>query len=1333
MADQNDGSIIIDCELDTDGLKSGSRELLEAIKSLSDQVKTLGDTIKNTFSGSGQAAQAAVGDVQKYQRTIEDLRREIEQLRARSGGSLGLDFDSSSGKASNLQKEIDAVARSAEKLGPTFQKALAGDGRAIATLQAKLGPLASQVESLKAKLAQAGAARIPTEEYTFLAQEMQKAEVELNRLLDRQAKMRATGVSHTSKQWKNLQYDIDLARQKIQTYKAEQDQLAASGASHVSGASTPAYANMSSMLSAVSGQVQRMNAALSRTGAQMNATSGTASRFVMILRQIGRTALTTVGGVAKNAFISLAGAIKQAITRLISLRIHFNKAHKSTSRFGGGLKGLTFLLKQMLMFRVFSMIFEGIITGMNNLAQYSSVVNKDLSTLKSSLTQLKNSFATAFAPILSVVTPILAKLINMLSQAITLVGKFIAALTGAKTFTQAKAVQEDYAASLKKTGSAAKEAKRQLAGFDELNVLNDTSSAGSGADAGTVDPSQMFEEVPIDSSILKFVARLKEAFANGEYAEIGRIIGEKINEVFQTINDFISWDRVGEPIKKYINIFCEIFNSLVDTIDWALIGDTFAQGINTIVNTLYYLLTGIDWENLGRGFGEGLNGLVYGVDWERLGQTIGAYLMAALNVIYGAITTFDWKSAGKSLGTCVMSLWSSIDWAKAGSALSTAVKGVLNSITEAIKAVNWQQVGNDIASFIAGVDWSGTVSALSEGIGAALGGLTSLILGFVQPAWESVVQWWYDNAFEDGQFTIKGLLSGVGKGLVGIGMWIWDNILVPFCEGFDAASGGLLTSLWETLKGVWQSLVDWWYDVAYEDGKFTMDGLMLGILEVFCNIGQWISDNIFTPFVNGFKKLFQINSPSVIMRELGGYLIEGLFLGITSAWSSITSFFATALPGVTEAVSNAWGNVKTWTSEAWGKASSTVSSAWSTVKTATVNAAKTVKEKVSDAWSSVKENISDKIDSAKEIASKVWDKVLKKADDTCRELAAAVGIDWDETKKAVLERLDEIKAGASKLWDAIKSTTKSVNNGIKTLLTSDWNTIKTQISNSLNNIKSTASSAWNTIKSTVSSASSSIQSKINSCWSSAASSIRSKLSSISSNMSSTFNSLVSNAYTWGKHICDNLYSGISSGISKVVNAAKSLASSIRSYIGFSEPEKGPLSDFHTYMPDMIDLMVKGINDNKSRAVSAISGVAAAISDEVQNGDYGSIGISTDAQSGITGFSDKIVAGFAELMNRLQAIADGVSFAAPKVANGAVPYSVSAAQNSSGVSSGNTSNNEDIGSVVIQSVNNATVAIVKAIEEYSQTNVNIDSNSLADSIINEINRRTRMTGKSPLLT
>lgn len=70
------------------------------------------------------------------------------------------------------------------------------------------------------------------------------------------------------------------------------------------------------------------------------------------------------------------------------------------------------------------------------------------------------------------------------------------------------------------------------------------------------------------------------------------------------------------------------------------------------------------------------------------------------------------------------------------------------------------------------------------------------------------------------------------------------------------------------------------------------------------------------------------------------------------------------------------------------------------------------------------------------------------------------------------------------------------------------------------------------------------------------------------------------AKTWGKDLITNFINGIKENISKVADAAKDIGKTIKDYIGFSEPELGPLSNFHTFAPDMVDLFVEGLQASK---------------------------------------------------------------------------------------------------------------------------------------------------------
>ena len=95
--------------------------------------------------------------------------------------------------------------------------------------------------------------------------------------------------------------------------------------------------------------------------------------------------------------------------------------------------------------------------------------------------------------------------------------------------------------------------------------------------------------------------------------------------------------------------------------------------------------------------------------------------------------------------------------------------------------------------------------------------------------------------------------------------------------------------------------------------------------------------------------------------------------------------------------------------------------------------------------------------------------------------------------------------------------------------------------------------------------------------------------------------LLSDAAEWGGDLIDGLVSGISNGISYVQDAVAGVAQGIRDFIGFSEPEKGPLSNFHTFMPDMFDLLTEGVEEgtpefeatlNRTLSMPTLGGTAA---------------------------------------------------------------------------------------------------------------------------------------------
>ena len=87
---------------------------------------------------------------------------------------------------------------------------------------------------------------------------------------------------------------------------------------------------------------------------------------------------------------------------------------------------------------------------------------------------------------------------------------------------------------------------------------------------------------------------------------------------------------------------------------------------------------------------------------------------------------------------------------------------------------------------------------------------------------------------------------------------------------------------------------------------------------------------------------------------------------------------------------------------------------------------------------------------------------------------------------------------------------------------------------------------------------------------------------------------VEDAKTWGKDLVQNFIDGIKAKWEKLKSTVTDLASTIKSLLGFSEPEEGPLSNFHTYAPDMMELFASGIRQNLGLITDAMGLVTGSI-------------------------------------------------------------------------------------------------------------------------------------------
>ncbi len=703
--------------------------------------------------------------------------------------------------------------------------------------------------------------KVPTQDFQELQSGIKKAEGTLSSLIAKQEKYEAIGVKKNSSAWKSLQYDIQGAKNEIEGYKNEMAEMQSNGTAFTRGYSLPKEIFKGLGKGALGLGSLGLNAAQKGWGGLKKVISGTASVLTKVTTVIKRTS---------GAFAALI----QKFTSGIPILRRFTGATKSASGgLGGGLKNiLKYAFGIRSLFALVNKLRSALVDGFKNLAQYSGETNNSISMLMSSLTQLKNAFAAAFAPILNVIAPILNTLIQKIISVVNTFGQLTSALTGKTTYIKAKKVQQDYAKSLNSNANSAKNAKkaneelkRTILSFDQINKMDDNSSSDSNSGiadtSGGLSPSDMFETESIPSKIKGIADMIKQAWKNADFTEIGAMVGNKLNAALNSI----PWDKIKNTCNKIAKSVATFLNGFLETVDWKLVGNTLAQGINTAFGMANTFAENFHWDSLGKAIGNGINGALGGLDWNLIQETVRNIATGITDTLNSFIQTTDWALVGQSFGNGINTILdffhtaiNNFDWMGAGTALADFVNNAVNTI-------DFVNLGQTISDGIKGV--------FDFGIAAIEG-----------------IDWW----------TIG---EKVRDGLAAID---WNGIADGFFELIGAAFGGLSAFFGGLLSDAVSGAQKYFQKKIEECGGNVVKGIFKGIKDAIVGIAEWIKDHIFTPFMKGFRAAFGIHSPSTVMAEQGGYIIDGLLKGVKDNISKFLNYIK-EIPGK---VLKAIGNIK---------------------------------------------------------------------------------------------------------------------------------------------------------------------------------------------------------------------------------------------------------------------------------------------------------------------------------------------------------------------------------------------------------------------------------------
>lgn len=329
--------------------------------------------------------------------------------------------------------------------------------------------------------------------------------------------------------------------------------------------------------------------------------------------------------------------------------------------------------------------------------------------------------------------------------------------------------------------------------------------------------------------------------------------------------------------------------------------------------------------------------------------------------------------------------------------------------------------------------------------------------------------------------------------------------------------------------------------------------------------------------------------------------ISGLGDTISSAWGEIK-----------ESISEKWEDIKSVLSEKWEDIKTTLSEKWEDIKTTVSTTWENVEEKTSETWENIKSNLSEKWEDIKTTLSETWESI-----------ETTVSAAWENVKEKTSETWENIKSNLSEKWESIKSNASTTWDSLKTTVSTTWDNVKEKTSTTWENIKSTLTEKWESIKTSASSTWESMKAAVSQAW-----------SDIKTTIKTTINDIIQSALTWGSDMVSNFASGISSAWGTLTSSVSGMAGRVKSFVGFSEPEEGPLSDFHTYAPDMMELFAKGIKDNEYKVVDNVENVTSKIKNAFSN-DYAVPNITASPANGFNSSavgSDAPVSGSVSVVN-----------------------------------------------------------------------------------------------------
>ena len=294
-----------------------------------------------------------------------------------------------------------------------------------------------------------------------------------------------------------------------------------------------------------------------------------------------------------------------------------------------------------------------------------------------------------------------------------------------------------------------------------------------------------------------------------------------------------------------------------------------------------------------------------------------------------------------------------------------------------------------------------------------------------------------------------------------------------------------------------------------------------------------------------------------------------------------------------------WESIKEIAVAVWEALKEFFVAAWEFIKTTAETVWNGLASFFTGLWEGIKNTFTIVVNAISTFLSTMWNTIKSVAETIWNAISTFFTTIWNGIKTVVTTAVTAISTFLTTAWNTIKTVITTVMNAIKTVFSTVWNAIKNVVTTVVNGIKNTITMVWNGIKNTVATVVNAIKTTVSTAFSAMWNGIKNTISGIYNTIKNGFTNavnfiknLASSAFSWGADIINGIVNGIKSCIGKVKDAVCSVADTIKSFLHFSVPDEGPLTEYESWMPDFMSGLAKGIENSKGMVKDAVSGLAA---------------------------------------------------------------------------------------------------------------------------------------------